>query len=338
MAKEMDRALYYYNLALAKGYDAAQVLQRAQRLKDAGVQPKPPISVGKARHAIHLRQEPWCQFVFVKANYPDRLVASLNKIITCTIDPKLYKVETSDGEIKYLETGKPAMIFQKKDAKNLRVTYQYFTEMEKYTKTETVDGKKINIPAKRKKYDFFIVYDTFTDIVVQLKRITLLFAETYYEDHRNEIVTMINGEYQNYKQPEMRYLAIDFLNWLESFSVLNALARDVPSALESDSEYLKEEIMATMDYYLKLVEKDPIYKADFVFFLLVFLEKIYARFPAELPDKYAFIYQKYLPCRKFDEAYSESFLSAIADEIITEPKLREFTKSLKNFRQTLFKK
>lgn len=332
--KELDRALYYYDLAIQRGYGGLQIIQRAQRLKDQGIKPRPAIDLGKARAIIKIRQEDWRQFIFVKANYVDRLVTSLKAIINCTIEQSSFKVEDTPGQVNFLEKSKPVMIFQKKDAKNLKPCMQYFTEMEKYYKNEVADGKKIQIPAKRKKYHVFIIYDSFTDLLVQLRRV-LLFKETYYEEHRNDLFSQIDDEFKNYKQPELRLLSRDFIYWLETFSVLNELERQVPDALEYD--YLKDYIADTIGYYSKLVEKEAIYRIDFIYMMLVLLEKLYEHFPSEMPDKFNFIYSKYLLCRKFDDAYQD-FFASIGEEIITEPKLHEFAKSIKPFRQSLFKK
>jgi len=270
----------------------------------------------------------------VKANYVDKLMASLKTIINCTIEKASFKVEDSPQQISFLEKAKPVMIFPKKDAKNLRPCMQYFTEMEKYYKTEVADGKKIKIPAKRKKYHVFIIYDSFTDLLVHLRRVQL-FKGTYYEEHRDDLFSLINEEFKNYKQPEVRLLAQDFIHWLETYSVLNDLERQVPDALEYD--YLQDYIADTIGYYSKLIEKEAIYRVDFIYMMLVFLEKLYEHFPSEMPDKFNNIYTKYLPCKKFDDAYQD-FFASIGQEIITEPKLHEFTKSIKPFRQSLFKK
>nr|MDO8117068.1 hypothetical protein [Candidatus Sigynarchaeota archaeon] len=104
---EFDRALYYYNMALLKGYDGLQIIQRAQRLKDQGVVPKPPIDVGKARKLIRVRQEDWRQYVFVKANYPDKLTASLNTIIKCTLEPKTFSMQEDKQQVMFLQDKKP---------------------------------------------------------------------------------------------------------------------------------------------------------------------------------------------------------------------------------------
>ncbi|HME52909.1 MAG TPA: hypothetical protein VKM55_11875 [Candidatus Lokiarchaeia archaeon] len=332
--KELDRALYYYDLAIQKGYGGLQIIQRAQRLKDQGIKPRPGIDVGKARAIIKLRQEDWRQFIFVKANYVNKLMASLKAIINCTIEKGSFKVEDTPQQINFLEKSKPVMIFPKKDANNLRPCMQYFTEMEKYYKTEIADGKKIQIPAKRKKYHVFMIFDSFTDLLVHLRRVQL-FKETYYEEHRNDLFSQIDEEFKKYKQAELRLLGNDFIHWLETYSVLNELERQVPDALEYD--YLQDYIADTIGYYSKLVEKEAIYRVDFIYMMLVFLEKLYEQFPSEMPDKFNFIYTKYLPCRKFDEAYQD-FFTSIGQEIITEPKLHEFTNSIKPFRQSLFKK
>nr|MDO8111375.1 hypothetical protein [Candidatus Sigynarchaeota archaeon] len=332
--KEYDRALYYYDLAIQKGYGGLQIIQRAQRLKEQGIKAKPPIDIGKARKIVKFRQEDWKQFIFVKANYPERLVTSLKSIINCTIDQKAFTIEETLQQVNFLENGKPVMIFEKKDAMNNRPGMQYFTELEKYYKTEVVDGKKIKIPAKRKKYHFFIVFDSFTDLLVQLRRIGLLW-ETYYEEHRNDLFTLINEEFKTYKQPELRLLGLDFIHWLETYSVLNELFKLFSDKLEYD--YLKDYIADTIEYYTKLIEKDSIYKVDFIFMMLVLMEKLYTRFPSEKRDKYSFIYPKYLVCKKFNDMYQE-FFTSISQEIITEPKLHEFMKSIKSFRQNVFKK
>ena len=139
--KELDRALYYYSLAINKGYDGMQIIQRAQRLKEQGVKPKPAIDIGRARRLVKgLRQDHLRQYVFVKANYPERLITSLTALITCTLEPKSYKVEETPEQVAFLQDGKPVMVFEKKDAKNDRPCMQFFWEMEKYYKTEVADG------------------------------------------------------------------------------------------------------------------------------------------------------------------------------------------------------
>nr|MDO8116434.1 hypothetical protein [Candidatus Sigynarchaeota archaeon] len=209
------------------------------------------------------------------------------------------------------------------------------TEMEKYYKTTVVDGQKIKMPAKRRKYHFFIVYDSFTDLLIQLQRIKL-FNETYYEDHRQDLFNAINDEYGGYAQTAIKLLPVEFLLWLESWSILNELGRILPDAIEN--AYLQEYIGDSLDYYIDLMEKDPIYKIDYVFMIIVFLEKLYRRFPRERPEKYNFIYSdyKYLPCKKFSDIY-KSFFEDTGKEIITEPKLHEFTRSIKPFRANLYK-
>ena len=331
--KEYDRALYYYDLALNKGYDGLQIIKRAQRLKEMGVVPKPAINVGRARRLVRIRQEAHKQFVFIKANYPDVLVVSLKKLITCTLDADKYAVEQEGKEILFKKDGKPMMSFIMKDENNLRVTFQYFWEMEKYYKTTIVDGKKIKMPAKRRRYHFVIVYDSFTDLLIQLKRITL-FNQTYYEEHREELIRYLKEEFSTYKQPEIRILPIEFTLWLETFSVLHDLHKKHSDVLEYD--YLKEYIMDTLDYNLKLLEKDPIYKIDILYIMIVFLEKLYETFPMQEKDKYQFIYDKYIPCKKFNEIYTQLFKDFSAT-LINEPMLHEFTKSLKPFRANLFK-
>ncbi len=331
---EFDRALYYYNMALLKGYDGLQIIQRAQRLKDQGVVPKPPINVGKARKLIRVRQEDWRQYVFIKANYPDRLLTSLNAITRCTLDPASFSVQEDKQQVTFLQEKKPAMIFHKKDDKILRVTFQYFTEMEKYYKTTVIDGQKIKMPAKRRKFHFFIVYDSFTDLLIQLRRIKL-FDETYYEDHRQELFDAINGEYGNYAQTAIKLLPVEFLLWLESWSIINELGRKMPNTIEPT--YLQEYIGDSLDYYLGLMN-DPLYKIDYIFMIIVFLEKLYRKYPREHPEKYNFIYTdyKYLPCKKFSDIY-KVFFEDTGREIITEPKLHEFTKSIRPFRANLYK-
>lgn len=334
--KELDRALYYYNMAINKGYDGLQIIQRAQRLKEQGVKPKPPIDVGHARRIIKgLRQEYLRQFVFVKANYPDRLITSLNALIQCTLDPKAYKIEQTPEQVNFLQDGKAVMVFEKKDEKDNQPCMQFFWEMEKYYKEAPgEDGKVVKIPAKRKRYHVVIIYDTFTDLLVHLRRMHL-FKEAYYEEHRADLFNLINDEFKNYKQPQLRLLGHEFIHWLECFSVLNELFRLHSDKLEYD--YLKDYIADTIDYFTKMVEKEPIFKVDFIFMMLVLLEKLYERFPSERREKYQFLYNKYVPCKKFDEAY-QGFFKSVGQEIITEPKLHEFMKSIKPFRANLFKK
>lgn len=331
--KELDRALYYYNTALAKGYDGIQILQRAQRLKDMGVTPRPPIDTGKARRVVRVRQEAWRQVVFVKANYPDRLLKSLETITSCTLEPSSFSIRDGADAVEFLEHKKPVMTFLKRGKNGNHVTMQYFTEMEKYQKVQVVDGKKIKLPAKRRKYHFFIVYDSFTDLLVQLRRILLL-QETYYEEHRDELRAAIDAEFGSYKQPEIRALGIEFGHWLESYSVMHALFREHSDKLEYD--YLKGTIADTLDGYLARVEKDPIFKIDYVFMIIVLLERLYKRFPLENRDKYAFVYARYIPCKKFADTFAP-FLAQVEQETITEPVLHEFTRAIKPFRQALYK-
>ncbi|MEX2681782.1 MAG: hypothetical protein Q6373_009280 [Candidatus Sigynarchaeota archaeon] len=333
--KEYDRALYYYEQAINKGYDGLQIIQRAQRLKEQGIKPKPAIDIGRARRLIKgLRQDHLRQFVFVKANYPDRLIASLKALINCTIEPKAYKIEETPEQVNFFQEGKPVMVFEKKDARNNRPCMQFFWEMEKYMKEAPgEDGRTVRIPAKRRKYHFVIVYDTFTDLLVHLRRVHL-FKEPYYEEHRDELFNLINDEFKNYKQPQLRLLGHEFIHWLECFSVLNELFRLHSDKLEYD--YLKEYIGDTIDYFVKMVDKEAIFKVDFIFMMLVLLEKLYERFPSERRDKFKFLYTKYMVCKKFDDAFQE-FFKSVGQDIITEPKLHEFTKSIKPFRAHLFK-
>jgi hypothetical protein len=333
--KELDRALYYYNMAMNRGYGGLQIIQRAQRLKEQGIMPKPPIDIGRARRLIKgLRQEYLRQFLFVKANYPERLMTSLKSLINCTLDPKAYKIEETPEQINFLQDGKPVMIFEKK-GKNNHPAMQFFWEIEKYYKEAPgEDGKAVKIPAKRKKYYYVIVFDTFTDLLVHMRRVHL-FKETYYEEHRGELYTLINDEFKNYKQPQLRLLGNEFIHWLECFSVLNELFKLHSDQLEYD--YLKDYIADTIEHFTRLVEKEAIFKVDIIFMMLVLLEKLYERFPSERREKYQFLYTKYVVCKKFNDAY-QSFFTSISQEIITEPKLHEFMKSIKAFRANLFKK
>ncbi|MHA1792224.1 MAG: hypothetical protein ACTSVI_06230 [Promethearchaeota archaeon] len=331
--KEYDRALYYYNLAINKGYDGLQIIQRAQRLKDMGVVPKPPIDVGKARQVIKIKQEDWRQFVFVKANYPEKLIASLKSLVKCTIKPSTHDVENTEQVIYFKTENVPVMMFLYKDKKNMKTTCQFITEMEKYYKTTIVDGKKIKMPAKRKKYHFVIVYDTFTDLLLALQSVKL-FDQVYYEEHRQELLDKINDEFGDYRQVEIKTLSLQFISWLETFSIIHHLARTHDDLLEKD--YLKEYIHESLSEYISLVEKEPIYRIDYFYFLMVFLEKLYKKYPAEKPDKFEFIYEKYLVCRKFNETFGR-FIQDISENLITEPVLHEFSRFINQFRKDLFK-
>lgn len=330
---ELDRALFYYNMALSKGYDGLQIIKRAQKLKDDGVNPKPPIHVGKAKKLIGIRQEFLRQFVFVKANYPDVLIKSLETLITCTLEPDAYAIEQDDDQVRVLKDGKPALVFLKKDKLNNYPGYQYISEMEKYKKTQVVDGKTISVPAKRKKYHFIIVLDTFTDLLIHLSRIKL-FNQPYYEEHQQELLDYLNKEFSKYERNELRVIPDQFVHWLETLSVLSNLIKTHVNWLEID--YTAEYVTSWLDYYLDLVEKEAIYKIDVIFMIMVFLEKLYRRFPSEYQDKYEFIYEKYMVCRKFNEIFGQ-FFSDIEQEVISEPVLHEFEKAIKAFRDSLFR-
>ncbi|MHA1682314.1 MAG: hypothetical protein ACTSUE_15360 [Promethearchaeota archaeon] len=332
--KEYDRALYYYDMAIQKGYDGLQIIQRAQRLKGMGVVAKPPIHVGKAMHLIRVKQEVWRQIVFVKGNYPEKLLISLEAYKGCVIDKGSYTVDEDDRRVRFMKAGKPVMEFKKVDGKNNKVTCQVFTEMEKYYKTKVIDGKKIKIPAKRKKYHFFIVYDSFTDLLVQLTRLRL-FEQTYYEEHREALEKMIDDEYGSSDRLEIANIATSFIFWLESFSVLHHLFKNHTNQLEID--VLKEVIHDELNHYITLIESEPIFKIDYFFFILVFLQKLYERFPAENRDKYDYLYDTpaYLVCKKFRDTFKE-FLDDISQSLITEPVLHEFTKFIGQFRKNLF--
>ncbi len=117
--------------------------------------------------------------------------------------------------------------------------------------------------------------------------------------------------------------------------MLNELFRLYSDKLEYD--YLKDYIADTIDYFVKMVDKEAIFKVDFIFMVLVLLEKLYERFPSEQREKYKFLYtNKYIVCKKFNDTYQE-FFKSVGQEIITEPKLHEFMKSIKPFRANLFK-
>ncbi|MFX0099014.1 MAG: hypothetical protein ACFFCS_05490 [Candidatus Hodarchaeota archaeon] len=330
---ELDRALFYYNMALAKGYDGLQVIKRAQKLKDEGVKPKPPIHVGKAKKLIGIKQETLRQFVFVKANYPEVLIKSLNILITCTLEPDSYSVEQDDEQVRLLKDGKPAMVFLKKDKLNNYPGCQYISEMEKYKKTQVVDGKTIQVPAKRKKYHFVIVLDTFTDLLIHLSRIKL-FDQPYYEEHRQELLEYLNEEFSKYDRIDIRILPDQFVFWLETLSVLSNLIKTHVNWLEI--EYTAEYVTDWLDHFLEHVEKEAIYRIDVVFMILVFLEKLYKRFPSEYQDKFEHIYEKYMVCRKFREIFGQ-FFTDIEQKVLSEPVLHEFEKAVKSFRQALFK-
>lgn len=330
--KEYDRALYYYDMAIQRGYDGLQIIQRAQRLKQQGIKAKPPIHIGKAKAASGIRQEPWRQLVMVKANYPSRLVDSLEQYKECTLDPDQFETRVEEDTIFFTENGTPVMEFIKLDEMNLQVTCQYFTEMEKYFKVKIVDGKEIKIPAKRKKYHFFIIYDSFTDLLAQFTRVRLL-EQTYYEEHRQELVKEIDDEFGSYKQLEISRLPETFVYWLEMFSVLHHLFRTNTDLVEID--YLKSYIHEQLQKYLGLVERSAIYKIDYFYIIIVLLEKLYQRFPAENKDKFERVYDDFLVCRKFDETFNK-FLEDISQKLISEPVLHEFAKFIGNFRENLF--
>ncbi|MHA1699755.1 MAG: hypothetical protein ACTSWN_13000 [Promethearchaeota archaeon] len=331
---EYDRALYYYELAINKGYDGLQIIQRAQRLKDQGIISKPPIHVGKARRVVRTIQEPHKQYIFVKANYPDRLIKSLETLIQCTQSPRDYKIQKDEQKIQFLHGNDVLMIFPYRDKKNLHVIGQYFTEIEKYYKIQKMDdGRKIKLPSKRRKFHFVIVHDSFVDLLVELKKIKLL-EETYYEDHRNDLIAMIDKEFGNYKYFEIQTLSLQFVYWLETHSVLFWLFREHTDLLEID--YLKNFIMENIDYYLKIVEREAIFKIDYYFMILVFLERLYKRFPAEQREKYEFIYEKYYICRRFSDTFKQ-FFDDIEKDLINEPKLHGFYKFIPKFRENLFK-